>query len=154
MGGSTLETKVCRICNLEQPIQNFYVRDNLTGGRRHECIECHGATGRNNYLKRKPEIDEKLRVQHLQRSYSISPADWELLYLAQDGVCAICGQSETKMNNKSGQLQRLCVDHDHITRKHRGLLCNRCNTTIGKVNEDLSLLEKMVMYLRHWRTVI
>jgi uncharacterized protein with ParB-like and HNH nuclease domain len=44
-----------------------------------------------------------------------------LLSIAQDDKCAICGRPESDFKN------RLAVDHNHRTKKVRGLLCFQCN---------------------------
>lgn len=58
----------------------------------------------------------------------------------QGGVCAICGGT-----NPSGH--RLAVDHDHETRRVRGLLCHACNAGIGKLRDSPDLLRKAIDYL-------
>src|SRR5690348_4757006 len=40
----------------------------------------------------------------------------------QEGGCAICGSPP--------KTRRLHVDHDHRTRRVRGLLCHRCNRAL------------------------
>lgn len=49
--------------------------------------------------------------------------EYTALLVNQEGVCAIC-------RNGCDVHQRLSVDHDHITGRTRGLLCNRCNLCI------------------------
>jgi hypothetical protein len=39
------------------------------------------------------------------------------------------------------------VDHCHRTHRIRGLLCSRCNTGIGKFNDDPGLLMRAAKYL-------
>lgn len=50
--------------------------------------------------------------------------------------CEICG--------KSG---RICFDHDHKMGKFRGWICSRCNVVIGLVEEDKTILLKIIKYL-------
>ncbi len=42
----------------------------------------------------------------------------------QNGVCKICKNDRNPSKN-------LAVDHDHISKKIRGLLCLQCNTKLG-----------------------
>lgn len=32
--------KICRVCQLEQPLREFFIFDQQTGARRHECRAC------------------------------------------------------------------------------------------------------------------
>ena len=50
--------------------------------------------------------------------------------------CVICGSN--------GQL---VVDHDHVTGKVRGMLCNHCNRGLGHFRDDPLLLEFAAQYL-------
>lgn len=47
----------------------------------------------------------------------------------QNGCCAICGKPEEQEG------RRLALDHDHQTGVVRGLLCYRCNSGLGFVEE-------------------
>jgi hypothetical protein len=69
--------------------------------------------------------------------------EWEDLYTAQDGLCAICGRSEQEVGGG-----RLHVDHDHADGTVRGLLCVDCNHLIGKARDDERTLLAAVAYLR------
>lgn len=42
---------------------------------------------------------------------------------------------------------QLKIDHDHRTGDVRGILCHRCNVTLGHVHDDPILLSKMMDYL-------
>jgi hypothetical protein len=60
-------------------------------------------------------------------------------------VCEVCGDPP-----RAGE-RRLHFDHDHRTLEFRGWLCSRCNTTLGFVNDDIELLDKMIVYLARSR---
>ena len=70
--------------------------------------------------------------------------DFKAMEKNQGGLCKICQQPE-----KEGT--RLCVDHDHKTGRIRGLLCRRCNRTLGLAKDDVSVLFAMVQYLERNR---
>ena len=59
---------------------------------------------------------------------------------AQDGVCAICGRPPTEGIS-------LHVDHDHESGARRGLLCFRCNNSLGDLEDDSDLLRRAAAYL-------
>lgn len=100
--------------------------------------ELPGATGRFNGA--------------LFRTYGISEAEYWRLHDCQNGLCAICQKPETA--TRKGTLRLLCVDHEHKTGKVRGLLCNRCNRTIGYMGENPGLLRAAAVYLDSFTTNI
>jgi hypothetical protein len=40
------------------------------------------------------------------------------------------------------------IDHNHTSKKIRGLLCRRCNHIIGLAKEDLTILKNAIKYLQ------
>lgn len=85
--------------------------------------------------------------QNLKRSFGITLNDYNKMLKEQKGVCAICGEKETR-KNKYG-VKSLAVDHNHKTDKIRGLLCMRCNLFIGGMKEDINMVLKVVDYLKN-----
>jgi hypothetical protein len=78
--------------------------------------------------------------------FGITLDDYKTMFAKQSGVCAVCGQPETA--TRKGKVRWLCVDHNHVTGKIRGLLCNDCNQAIGKLHDSAALLESAARYLR------
>lgn len=71
------------------------------------------------------------------------------MLVAQDYVCAICHQPETKIGysqavGRTGKVQALGVDHDHKTGRVRGLLCSECNRDLERFER---LREQVEIYL-------
>ena len=91
---------------------------------------------------------KRVRDQNLKK-YGITYDDYIRMYTEQDGVCAICGKPETKV--QSGILYQLAVDHDHATGKVRGLLCSNCNRGIGHLQDSIEILNKAVRYLNEYK---
>lgn len=100
---------------------------------------------RKHHASRTPEQKEarkqRDRSTRLMRVYGITVEDYDALLATQDNKCAICQVGA----DENGRL--LDVDHCHITGEVRGLLCVRCNSTIGKFNDDPVLLRRAVDYL-------
>lgn len=90
------------------------------------------------YFKNK----DKRKEYKLKQNYGITLDQYNKMLSDQNGCCRICDRHESKLSKK------LCVDHNHTTGKVRGLLCNSCNTNIGKFNEDTRILNKMIEYLK------
>lgn len=88
------------------------------------------------------------RERHLKRKFGITVAEYDAMLNAQNGVCAICLQPETRI--KDGVLYRLAVDHNHTTGKIRELLCFKCNSTLGKIETNGISLDAIAAYIeRH-----
>jgi hypothetical protein len=86
--------------------------------------------------------DADLRARHrgarLGRTYGLSREEHRRLLEAQNGVCAVC---------KLPSRRALCVDHCHATRQVRGLLCDKCNTALGLLGDDVRRMLAAVAYL-------
>ena len=93
----------------------------------------------------KEKMNKQIRNSYLKKTYNLSLENYNKLVEQQNNECAICGNNETVKQN--GKITRLAVDHDWETGKVRGLLCKNCNTTLGNLNEDISLFEKCIKYL-------
>ena len=91
----------------------------------------------NNKEKRHSQYLSK-RDELLQKRYGITEEQYDLLFLKQDGCCAICKQRFSK---------RLDVDHCHSTNIVRGLLCNNCNRGLGHFKDNPIYLQEAVQYL-------
>lgn len=82
---------------------------------------------------------------NLKRYYGITLEEYNLMLEKQEGRCAICLKPESMVRN--GVAWMLSVDHDPITKKVRGLLCNSCNVSIGRFNHDVEALRRAIEYL-------
>jgi len=91
-----------------------------------------------------PEI---WKARQLKRFHNITLEDYNLMFLQQNGVCAICGKEETIKNTKYNKPLDLAVDHDHKTNKIRGLLCACCNKALGMFYDNVLLLNSAIAYL-------
>lgn len=95
------------------------------------------ATHWRNVVKERKSTAHENRVQKV---YRLNPGDYERLYQAQSGVCAICKRA-------TGKTRRLSVDHDHATGKVRGLLCRPCNDMLGHARDSYMFFYRAANYL-------
>lgn len=87
----------------------------------------------------------KYRDTEYQKAYGITSKQYQMMHDKQKGKCLICDKEETVVRN--GKVINLAVDHNHITGKVRGLLCNLCNRSIGGLGDSIELLKKAINYL-------
>lgn len=120
----TADTKQCRIC------RELLTFDAFTNSKSTYCRQCASLYG---------------RIRNMAK-YNLTAAEYHTMSVAQNHVCKICGQADKK---------RLSIDHDHACCPHagscgkciRGLICHRCNATLGMVEDSVDLLQKMQAYL-------
>jgi hypothetical protein len=118
-----MEMLTCTKCKTEKPAsaEYFPLHNKKINGLDSWCRSCR-ATYRNGINRgkfRSVISDEALK--ELKASVT---------------QCVICGSGE-----------KLVVDHNHLTGKVRGLLCNHCNRGLGHFRDDPMLLEFAAQYL-------
>lgn len=132
--------KTCCSCKTERLASQFHKSRSTSDGLDPRCKSC-----RKTDTARRPREPQRVRANSLQRLYGISPAEYDALFAAQAGLCAICRKPESM--ERLGVLRGLCVDHDHKTGKVRGLLCARCNVAIGHLTDDPAVIHAAARYL-------
>jgi len=84
-------------------------------------------------------ISNVSRGKAYERKYGITEEDFQRMLAEQRGVCAICQRHQL--------YQRLAVDHDHRSKKVRGLLCVQCNRGLGRFFDSPYRLRRAAEYL-------
>lgn len=85
------------------------------------------------------------RIKGLKYHYNITLEDYDEMFNRQSGLCAICGIPHTELR------KRLGVDHDHISGKVRGLLCDSCNRMLGYGRDRIDIFQNAVVYLKGYK---
>lgn len=142
----------CTKCKEFKLATEFAKDSKKVNGLTSHCKQCRNIARQKHYYKNHEA--EKFRVQEyrinnvekvkasnrntkLKRLYGITQEQFLEMSNKQDNKCACCG-SETK----------LVVDHNHTTGAIRELLCNNCNTALGLLNEDISIIQQLENYIR------
>jgi hypothetical protein len=141
----------CTKCGETKDESQFRPRPKLIRGYNSWCRECEKIANRNKYVPKPPRtkkvVDEKVvkletKKRMLKHRYSIDYNSYIQMYDEQDGKCKICG-IEKELGGSNG----LLVDHCHNTNKVRGLLCNNCNSGLGKFKDNKELLLRAIEYI-------
>lgn len=138
-----MKNKLCRICQKNEKVKQYSY-----------CKECQAVitkAWRENNIKYIKELKakawknlskDKRWDRHLKQRYGITNSQYLKMLNEQGGVCKICGGESMRI--------RLCVDHCHETGTVRGLLCERCNSILGRVKDNVEILQNSVNYLKGW----
>ena len=157
--------RLCPNCNTVKPLDDFGRNSEGPNGHSIKCKECVADLLANpiplaerqkrwrEAIKSDPKLRAKQRVyrrthyqKHYRRKlYNLPPAEYQTLLESQDFKCALCHKPESTRSN-NGEVRALAVDHDHETGQVRGLLCFRCNTKLG-ILEDEDFKEAVQDYL-------
>lgn len=122
---NALGERLCTTCGEHKQVTEFRKQAAVKDGLAISCKLCR-------------------RDQHTRSRYNVVYSE---LLATQGGRCAMCRQEPSDTRNMS-------VDHDHscCPGEHscgncvRGLLCLRCNTTLGLI-EDEDLMRRAFTYL-------
>ena len=169
-GDPRVGTLRCRTCRADKPTGAFRPSELRRRDRNKQCADC----GREAAIRRvrakgvQPRVilspeerrqkaadynrryhqenPQARRRSDLMRHYGITLEEFDAMHEAQEGLCAACGQPESR-RTPSGGVAPLHVDHDHETGEVRGLLCQRCNFALGYAQEDPLILRGLIAYL-------
>lgn len=149
IGHLDTKMKICKKCKENKPLDAFHRKFKALDGRRASCILC---------LKKErlPRTPEQLRCHRdwskknrhigrnaeLIREYGITLQQYNVMFNLQEGRCKCCLRHQRELP------KTLSVDHCHLTGKVRGLLCSKCNSTLGFANDDINILQSCIDYLK------
>lgn len=118
--------------------------------RRKAILECNTFNINNNktndFVSNKRNNGYSLNKNRNLKKYGLTTVDFFKMFKNQNGCCEICG------NNFLINNTRICIDHDHINGKVRGLLCNNCNSGIGFLKDNLDYMLNAIEYIKKYST--
>lgn len=158
----------CNTCKKIKPLSEFYIAKEGVK-QSYRCKECLRAQRRERWAENKNGCRDKqkdsyaadpvaraeqVRKSHLLRNFNMTVEQYDAMLESQGGLCKICRLPETKLHPVSGEPIRLAVDHDHkccpgvksCGKCVRGLLCARCNQTVGHL-EKAGIADAVAKYL-------
>lgn len=144
--------KECYRCkrSLRSTKKNFHKNKIKKDGLSIYCKKCRRE--KNNISRKKNYKKNSLKdyKYNIKRLYGITYEVYLELLEKQNKRCGICGLTleEADFNNGRGKTKHFHIDHDHKTKKVRGLLCNKCNHGLGNYRENPFLLIKAIKYLK------
>ena len=102
----------------------------------YESNRAHVKVYKAGWAKKHPE---KARANRLKYRYGLTVVQFNALYVAQGGRCAIC---KDPIEGRG-----VHIDHCHKSGKVRGLLCGGCNHAIGFLFDSPDRANAVAKYL-------
>ena len=129
--GDSGTEKICIICHVRKPIEEFEKNQNNSKGETQRRPSCKGC--------RKVITGKRMQVAERRKMDAKRPPDKTIF------VCPICEKRSIVSINVV-----IVPDHDHRTGKGREWLCESCNTGLGRFKDDITFVEKVVKYLKQF----
>lgn len=126
------ELWLCSICEAWLPALSFGPSKQTKNKLKSQCKKCCTTEENGKYHKMTSSEQKRKRL----KKYGLTLEDYESMVANQHAKCAICKK-----------VKPLCIDHDHQTRKIRGLLCHQCNTALGSFSDSIAVLRSAMHYL-------
>jgi hypothetical protein len=151
-----MTTRICKRCGVKRPIIDFHIVKECLDGRRPVCKFCirkqqkkrydgnaeFARARQRKYNAHNPQVMRKI---NLKKKYGITLEQYNTMFIFQGGVCLVCGQSE--IVTRLGKIKNLAIDHNHVTGKIRGLLCQKCNQALGLLNDNPVIIKSLLKYI-------
>lgn len=144
--------KQCGKCRSVQPLAQFARRGEKrrqawcrTCGAKDKMVRRLANPGEYNEYMRTYRQSERGQDSYLRRTYGITLDRYRELLAQQAGCCAICRTANLRPGTG-----RLAVDHEEVDGviRVRGILCDACNSGIGLLRHDSTLLRRAIRYLQ------
>ena len=133
--------KQCSTCKTKKELPEFNKNKSGKLGLHNQCRDCS--------KKWKPSDEQRKRYNERTRNWNrkklsgFTKEDFDNKLAEQDYKCAICGTDDPGATNWH-------ADHDHKTEQKRGILCQKCNTGLGLLQDDINNLCSAIEYLNHY----
>lgn len=155
-----MKTKTCTSCERELPLSEFNKRADAPTGLAYCCRDCLKQIRKEQYSRNKDlrnrqcrdwynQNAEKVRRRTVERLYGITYDQYLKMLEDQKGGCAICQVPLKAHFGLESEYEVAKIDHCHTTGKVRGLLCKRCNVSLGNFNDDPLVLSRAIDYLNN-----
>jgi hypothetical protein len=92
----------------------------------------------------------KRREERLLKTFGLTVGAKADLINQQGNQCPICLRTETEIiKTWKRRGAAMVVDHDHQSKKVRGILCHNCNQGLGQFRDDPEQLARAIAYLNN-----
>lgn len=156
------KTCVCRICEERKEKINFPTYEEqvlMPTGKtqvyvysKKICYPCQAKKQEETERRRFPNEEDFVNYRYEKsfkarmKRYGLTPEEAYAMLKDQEEECAICCK-HIRFGRELARKDKACIDHCHKTGKVRGLLCTRCNTAAGMMDDDPCKVLRLKEYL-------
>lgn len=148
--------KKCSGCKKLLSFSNFNKHKNRKYGVAEYCKECmkimrkkRNSLPKNKLKKRiyereyihRPHVKKQRQEYAMKYYYGVTIEQKKEMWLKQNKKCLIC--------KKNIEWEDSRLDHDHVSRKVRGILCDDCNLLLGHSFDKIEILKAATQYLKN-----
>lgn len=123
----------------KQPGARAKYQQDYRAANREQLLADQRTRNRENYAKNKASYRTRQRRSRIAK-YGLTPDQLAAILDRQGHQCPICERFLTEANVPS-------IDHCHVTESVRGVLCRRCNSALGMLEESPGNIERALEYL-------
>ena len=137
--------KKCSTCKETKPIEEFHNQKSRKDGKQNHCKACSKLNMERWRKNNREHHLEQRRHYRRFNTFNLTKDQYHEMLEKQNHGCDICGNTNGKRS--------LAVDHCHQAEENgemkvRGLLCGRCNVSIGSFEDNVDLLKAAINYLQ------
>ena len=124
-----IKLKHCKVCGQDKEeafAPNQYGKDNRVL-RRPVCRECYAKK-----VRADPVLKKLFEEKHPRPK------------IGEEFFCPICEKRFIREHKND-----IVIDRSHINGSIRGWLCSSCNTSLGKFNDDIGILQKAINWIKN-----
>lgn len=132
--------KRCSTCSEMKPVAQFYKDGTRRDGLENRCKTCRLAV-RRRIRQENPEMVRAMDLRsNLKKTYNLTTADKAKMFVAQNGMCLVCG--------KDLPYDIARIEHCHRTGVIRGLVHPKCNNFVTLFEEYPEIAARIPAYLK------
>ena len=122
-----MENRICCMCKVEKPCEDFLWKNKSKGIRHYQCRECYKLVRKKSYeSNREYYLNKNIKKKNQNR-------DWFLEY-KKDKSCLICNESET-----------VCLDFHHKNENEKFTELSKMKYSTYSLNKIIEEIDKCVI---------
>lgn len=159
---------ICKVCDRSLPHEKFRNIRKSGKGKGGTCRDCHNKFRRENPLYKQQKAEhrralreqdftgeyaQKLKSQRLLTRFNISQEQYVKLISKFPTSCQLCSREYSAKGPVFDHDHSCCPGRKSCGKCIRGVICNRCNLSLGAISDNADTLKNMIKYLEKYHEI-